>query len=70
MKKIVAKEGPLGLYAGMESTFWRLVSRHLGNKKLSSGFGGKVIRFVMLTCCDYCSGTYGGTEDTLDASSK
>lgn len=29
VKQVIQKEGLLGLYAGMESTFWRYVDRHL-----------------------------------------
>jgi solute carrier family 25 2-oxodicarboxylate transporter 21 len=25
VKQVIKKEGPLGLYAGMEATFWRLM---------------------------------------------
>ena len=29
LKQVIRKDGPLGLYAGMESTFWRYIDLNL-----------------------------------------
>lgn len=54
VKTILKKEGPLGLYVGMESTFWRYV--------------GCISRVTVVLTAR--SDTYGGTRDTSGVSSK
>ena len=57
LTQIVRKEGLLGLYAGMESTFWRLGQRPRTHPIMTCSF----VRSL---------GTFGGMEDTLGVYSK
>lgn len=57
VRKVIQKEGVLGLYAGMEATFWRCATMPV----LSS----LDVRYI-----DACTGTCGGMVGTSAASSK
>lgn len=57
VRKVVQKEGLLGLYAGMEATFWRYAT-------ISVLFILDVRYYVA------CAGTSGGMVDTLGVSTK
>ena len=57
LKKIVQSEGLLGLYSGMEATFWR--------------YATIPVLFVLDVCYyDARAGTSGGMVDTLGVSTK
>jgi hypothetical protein len=59
VRQVVRKEGILGLYAGMEATFWRYVALPY------VGAGEALLRLL-----DFGIGTFGGTAATSGLSSR
>jgi len=60
VRQVVRKDGILGLYAGMEATFWRCVDPIIPSE----------VGETLLILCGVATGTCGGTAVTLDPSSK